>query len=269
MNIIVTVKQVPDPEAPAGAFRIGPDDRAVVSPTVSSVLSPYDESALEAALQLREAHGGKVTLVCLGTEPDDNFLHEAMATGADEGYLIVDDVFADGDAFATAYALSKAIATIGDYDLILCGRQASDTDAGIVGSVIAESLGLPTATVIRKVEVLGDPSSGRIKAERVIEDGIEVLEIPLPALLTTTSELYTLRYASIPDIMAASEKPVTIWSASDIGADEDELKARANLSVVHKHFIPVSQTKCEIVSGESIEEAAAGLAQALRNRKVI
>lgn len=265
MNIIVTVKQVPDPEAPAGAFRIGPNDRAIVSPTVSSVLSPYDESALEAALQLRDAHGGKVTLVCLGTEPDDNFLHEAMATGADEAYLVVDDIFADGDAFATAYALSKAIAKIGEYDLVLCGRQASDTDAGVVGSVIAESLGLPSATVIRKVELAGD----KVKAERVIEDGIEVLEIPLPALLTTTSELYTLRYASIPDIMAASEKPVTIWSGSDIGADEGELSARANRSVVQKHFIPVSQTQCEIIGGENLEEAAAGLAQALRNRKVI
>lgn len=265
MNIVVTVKQVPDAEAPAGAFRIGSDDRVMVSPTLSSVLSPYDESAVEAALQLRDAHGGKVTLVCLGNEPDDNFLHEAMATGADEAFLVVDEVFQGGDAFATAYALSKAIAKIGQYDLILCGRQASDTDAGIVGSAIAESLGLPSATVIRKVEVVGD----RVKAERVIEDGVEVLEIPLPALLTTTSELYTLRYASIPDIMAASEKPVTIWSGTEIGADAAELDSLANRSVLLKQFIPISQTRCEVISGDSLEEAAEKLAQALRVRKVI
>ena len=265
MNIIATVKQVPDPEAPAGAFRIGPDDRVMVSPTVSSVLSPYDESAVEAALQLRDAHGGKVSLVCLGTEPDDSFLHEAMATGADEAFLVVDDMFQNGDAFATAYALSKAIAKIGEYDLILCGRQASDTDAGVVGSVIAESLGLPSATVIRKIEVVGD----KLNAERVIEDGIEVLELPLPALLTMTSELYTLRYASVMDIMSASEKPVTIWSASDIGADGAELDYLANRSILRKQFIPVSQTQCEVIGGDSAQEAAANLAQALRSRKVI
>ncbi|MCL5045836.1 MAG: electron transfer flavoprotein subunit beta/FixA family protein [Actinobacteria bacterium] len=265
MNIIVTVKQVPDPEAPTAAFRIGPNDRVVVSPTVSSVLSPYDESALEAALQLRDAHGGKVTLVCLGNEPDDNFLHEAMATGADEGFLMVDDMFRGGDAFATAYGLAKAIGKIGEYDLILCGRQASDTDAGVVGSAIAESLGLPSATVIRKIDVEGD----KVKVERVIEDGVEVLEVPLPALLTTTSELYTLRYASVMDIMAASEKPVTIWSSADVGADAAELDAVANHSVLRKQFIPVSQTRCEIIGGDNIEEAAAGLAQALRARKVI
>ena len=265
MNIIVTVKQVPDPEAPAGAFRIGPGDKVVVSPTVNSVLSPYDESALEAALQLRDTHGGKISLVCLGSEPDDSFLHEAMATGADDAFLVVDDMFRDGDGFATAYALARAINKIGDYDLILCGRQASDTDAGVVGSAIAEYLGLPSATVIRKVELAGD----KIKAERVIEDGVEVLETPLPVLLTTTSELYTMRYASIPDIMAASEKPVAIWSASDIGATAAELGDVANRSAVLKQFIPASQTKCEVIGGNNVEEAAGNLAQALRDRKII
>jgi electron transfer flavoprotein beta subunit len=265
MNIIVTIKQVPDPEAPTGAFRIGPDDRVALSPTLSSVVSPYDESALEAALQLRESQGGKVTLVCLGTEPDDTFLHEAMATGADEAYLIVDDIFKDGDAFATAYAIAMAITKIGGYDLVLCGRQASDTDAGIVGSLIAEFLGIPSATVIAKVEAQGD----KIRAERVIEDGTEVIDVPLPALLTTTSELYTLRYANVMDIMEAAGKEVNIWDAAAIGADAVDLAAKANRSVVLRQFIPVSQTKCEIIGGDNVEEAASGLAQALRARKVI
>lgn len=265
MNIIVTVKQVPDPEAPVGVFRISPENRVVIAPTVSSVVSPYDESALEAALQLRDAHGGSVTLLSLGSEPDDSFLHEAMATGADQAYLVADEVFMNGDAFTTAYALSKAIERIGEYDLILCGRQASDTDAGIVGSLIAESLGLPSATVIRKVEVFGD----KIQAERAIEDGVEVLEVPGPALLTMTSEQYTLRYASVMDIMAASDKPVTIWGASDIGADAGEIAANAKHSVVLKQFIPMSQTQCEIIGGDNAEDAAVQLAQALRARKVI
>lgn len=265
MDIIVTIKQVPDPEAPAGYFRIGPNDRVVVSSAVSSVASPYDESALEAALQLRDTQGGKVTLVCLGDKPDDGFLHEAMGTGADEGYLVVDDMFEGGDAFATAYALSKAIARIEKYDLILCGRQASDTDAGVVGSLIAEFLGLPSATVIRKAEVLGHTA----KAERVIEDGVELMELPLPALLTVTSELYTLRGANVLDIMSAAEKEVTIWDGSDIGAEASELNACANRSVVLKQSIPTSQTRCEIIGGDNLEEAASNLAQALRGKKVI
>lgn len=265
MNIIVTVKQVPDPEAPPGAFCIASDGSVSISSTVSRVLSPYDESALEAALQIRDAHGGKVALISLGEKADEDFLHEAMSTGADEAYLVADNIFRGGDAFATAYAISKAITKIGAYDLILCGRQASDTDAGIVGGMTAEALGLPCVTVVRKVEVVGD----KVKVERVIEDGIEVVELPLPVLLTTTSELYTLRYASIPDVMDAAERPVTVWSAGDIGADVGELSAKANHSAVQQYFIPISQTTCEVIDGDSLEQAAADLAAALRSRKVI
>ena len=265
MNIIVTVKHVPDPEAPPGAFRVTLDGDVSIGPTVSRVLSPYDESALEAGLQLRDAHGGKVSLVCVGVESDEDFLRDTMATGADEAYLVADRLFEGGDSFATAYAISKAVARIGEFDLILCGRQASDTDAGVVGGVVAEWLGLPCASVVRKVELVGD----KVKAERVIEDGIEVMELSLPALLTTTSELYTLRYASIPDIMAAAERPVMIWDAEDIGAIVDELKLNANRSAVQQHFIPLSTKTCEFVGGERLDEAAACLATALRGRKVI
>jgi len=266
MNIIVTVKKVPDSEAPAGAFGVSTDNSVLISPNVANVISPYDESAIEAALQLRDTHGGKVTLVSYGTEADEDFLHEAMSTGADEAYFVVDDLFQLGGAFVTAYVLFKAIAKIGGYKLILCGRQASDTDAGVVGSVIAELLDLPSATVVRKIDYYSD---GQIKAERVIEDGIEILEVSLPALLTMTSELYTLRYASVLDIMAAADKPVTIWNASDIGADVEEFGAKDDMCIVEKRYIPVSDTQCEFISGENIEEAATNLALALRNRKIV
>lgn len=261
MNIVVCVKRVPDPEAPATLFKV--DEAAgklIAARSVPRLTSTYDESAIEAALQLRDKHGGKITLLSLAGEDVTEWLQEAMATGADEAVLVQDAQLANADGFAIAEVLAAAIRKLGPFDLVVCGRQASDTDAGVVGPALAELLGLPSACVVRKVELV----DGALHVERAIEDGYEVLEIQPPALLTCTSELLQLRYATMANIMAASMKDVTVWKAADLG-----LQAPAGRVQQRRLYQPQQRTECQLIEGDSAEEIARKLAQALRAQGVI
>ncbi len=157
MNIIVCVKQVIDPEAPPASFKIDAATNTVVPPSgVSLVLDPYAEYAVEAALKIKDTVGGKITAISLGTEQLRDVVKKPLSMGADELILLEEEAFAGGDSWSTAYALAMAIKKIGDYDLILCGREASDWNAGQVGSGIAEILGLPSATLAKKIDVADD-----------------------------------------------------------------------------------------------------------------
>jgi len=177
MNIVVCVKQVADPEAPPSSFRIDVDSNKVVLPTdIPPVLDPYSEYAVEAALKLKDTHGGKVTTVSLGTGFIKDVIKKPLAMGADELILLEDEAFTGSDSWSTAYALAAAIRKTGDYDLILCGRQSSDRDAGQTGSGIAALLGVPVITLVRKIDIAG----GKVKVERLTADGYEVLDAQLP-----------------------------------------------------------------------------------------
>jgi electron transfer flavoprotein beta subunit len=180
--------------------------------------------------------------------------------GADELILLEDEAFAGGDSWSTAYALAMAIKKIGDYDIILCGRQAADWDAGQVGSGIAELLGLPGVTIARKIEV----SDGQARVERVTDKGYEVVETPLPALITVSSELGQPRYPTIRGIMAAKKKEPLIWKPADIGVDASRVGVAGRRSQLVELFQPVRESRCEFIEGETPEEVAANLAQKLR-----
>ena len=266
MRIIVCVKQVPDPEAPAGSFTPDAEGRrVVVRRGVSQVLSTYDENAIEAALRVKDAHGGTVTLLAVGTPQWQDFLQEAMGSGADEAFLLSDPAFQGADSFAVACILSRAIEKLGEYDLVLCGRQAADTDAGIVGPALAEFLGLPCVTIARSIEV--NHSAARV--ERLLEEGYEVLEASLPAVMTVTSEALKLRYATMDTIMAATEREVPIWSAEEIGAGPPEaIQAGSRVRLVRLETPPAGG-ECQIVEGQDEAEKAAKLAQLLRSQKVL
>ena len=261
MQVVVLVKRVPDPDAPASLFRV--DDagqRLVPARSVPWLTSTYDESALEAALQLKKQHGATVTLLSLAADDVTEWLQETLATGADEAVLVQDAALASGDSFATAAVLAAALRKLGDVDLVLCGRQASDTDAGIVGPALAEHLGLPSATVVRKVELAGDA----LRIERAVEDGYEVLEMALPALLTVTSEHYPLRYATMPNIMAASVKEIPVWTAADLG-----LEPAASRISQRRLYQPEARVECELITADSPEQTATQLVRALRARGLI
>ncbi|MBC8274670.1 MAG: electron transfer flavoprotein subunit beta/FixA family protein, partial [Chloroflexi bacterium] len=194
LNIIVCVKQVPDPEAPPSGYRIDPEAKRVIPPPgTPPVISPFDENGLEAALRIKDIQKSKVTVISMGRNLSKAVLRKSLAIGADELILLDDDAFEDVDSYATAFALSTAIRKVGEYDLIFAGRQAADSDAGQVGSGIAELLGIPSVTVARKVEL----HDGRVRVQRVLPDGYQVIEAVLPALITVGNELGELRTATL------------------------------------------------------------------------
>ncbi len=266
MNMIVCVKQVIDPEAPPASFKIDPATNKVIPPPgVSSVISPFDEQAVEAALRIKDAQGGKITVLSLGTNLLRDVVKKPLSMGADELILLEDEAFAEGDSWSTAYALAMAIKKIGDYDLIFCGRQAADWDAGQVGSGIAEILDLPSVTVAQKIDI----TDGKAKVERVTADGYEVVEVSLPALITVSNELGEPRYPTIKGIMAAKKKESTIWKPADIGVELSEVGAAGRHTKLLKLFQPVREGKCEIIEGENPEEAGSNLALKLREARIL
>ena len=266
MNMIVCVKQVIDPEAPPASFKIDPSSNTVVLPSgVSPVISPFDENAVEAALRIKDTQGGKITVISLGINLLRDVVKKPLSMGADELILLEDEAFAGGDSWSTAYALAMAIKKIGDYDLIFCGRQAADWDAGQVGSGIAEILGLPSVTLAKKIDV----TDGKARVERVTTDGYEVIEVSLPALITVSNELGEPRYPTIRGIMAAKKKEPIIWKPADIGCEPSQVGAAGRRSRLLKLFQPVRESKCEIVEGGSPEEAAVSLALKLREAKIL
>ncbi len=266
MNMIVCLKQVIDPETPPASFKIDPQSNKIVPPPgIAPVLDPYSEYALEAALRIKDAKGGKITALSLGSDLVREVVKKPLAMGADELVLLEDEAFTEGDSWSTAYALAMAIKKLGDYDLIFCGRQAADWDEGQVGSAIAELLGLPSVTVAQKIDI----SDGQARVERVTDDGYEVIEVPLPALITVSNELGEVRYPNIRGIMAARKKEPIIWRPADIGASTSQLGAAGRRTRLLKLWLPVREGKCQMIEGDSPEEQAANLALKLREAKLL
>ena len=266
MNIIVCVKQVIDPEAPPASFKVDPSANKAVPPAgVSPVISPFDEQAVEAALKIKDAQGGKITVISLGVDLLPDVIKKPLYMGADELILLQDEAFADGDSWSTAYALAMAIKKIGDFNIIFCGRQAADWDAGQVGSGVAEILGLPSVTVAKKVDI----TDGKAKVERVAADGYEVVEVSLPALITVSNEIGEARSPTLKGIMAGKKKQPVVWKPADIGVEASQVGAAGRRTGLLKLFQPVREGKCEFIAGDSPEEAAVNLALKLRESKIL
>lgn len=257
MNMIVCVKEILDPEMPASSFKIDPEAKRAIPPEdMQLVISDYDESAVEAALKVKDSCGGKITILSLGGESAKNVIRRCIAMGADEGILLSDPLFDDSDSFATAFVLAGAIKKLGDFDLVLCGRQEGDWDAGQVGSGIAELLGIVSVTMIGNIEI----KNGKAVVERIVADGREIIEIPFPALVTVSSEIGEPRYPSLRRVREASRKEIPTWNTQDVAFTESRNKM---LSL----FVPTREAKCEFIAGETPEEAGTNLALKLREAK--
>jgi electron transfer flavoprotein beta subunit len=266
VNMIVCCKQVPDPEAPPSVFKVdSATNKMTLPPDVKPVIGQYDEFALEAALRIKDNIGGKITALSLGNKLLRDVIKKTLAVGGDELVLLEDEAFEESDSWSTAYALAMAIKKIEEYDLIFCGRQSSDWDAGQIGLGIAEILGIPAVTLARKVEV----TDGKVKIERVIPDGYEVVEVTLPAMITVTSEMGALRYAALKGIMAAAKKQPTLWKPADIGLEPSQVGAAGRRTRLDRLFQPVKEAKCEIIEGETPAEAGANLAVRLKEAKLL
>jgi len=261
-NVIVCVKQVVDPEAPLSVFRIDTEAKHAVLPKATPpVLSPFDENALEAALRIKDSQQANVSVLSLGRKLMRAVVKAALAAGADQLFLLEDESFSEFNTSLTANALVAAIRRLGQFDLILCGIQAADTNAGQVGAGIASLLNIPCITFARKVEINGD----LVKVERILPEGYEVVEAPAPAVVTTSYEVGALREPGVEAFMSAGKKPMTVWNAQELGL--------ASGTASHTRFLKMYQTtrdtRCEIVEGSSPEEKAARLVIKLKEAKAI
>jgi electron transfer flavoprotein beta subunit len=267
VNIIVCVKQIPDPETPAASFKVDEAAKRVVpAQGIAPVVNPYDPQATEAALRIKDAAGGgKVTVVSLGAESARDAIKHALAMGADEGVLLNDPAFDDIDNFQTAGALAKAIEKLGGADLILMGRAAADWDMGVVPTGVGQLLDLPVVTVAKAIDVNG----GKAKVERVLDDGFQTVEVALPAIVSISNEFGEPRYPQLRQIMLAAKKTVQVWTAGDLGLGSDAT-GRANASMpLEALYVPKTESNVEIIEGDSPEEKARNLAQKLRAAKLI
>jgi electron transfer flavoprotein beta subunit len=266
MNIVVCVKQIPDPEIPASKFRLDTEGKNVIPPEgIPPVINPYDEQAVELALRLKDKHGGKITILTIGDDSSIKAIRHALALGADEGIILKDPAFEDSDSFSTAYILSKAIQKIKEVELVLCGRQAADWDEGLVGSIVAEDLHLPLITLVESIDL----AESRLHVKRVILDGYQIFSVPVPAVLTVSHEAGQPRLPSGWGIISASKKEIAEWDAKTIGVDPSQTSVEKSQKKLIKLFIPHKEKKCEIIEEEKPEESAGKLAQKLREAGIL
>ncbi len=260
MNIIVCVKQVLDPEIPPAKFKIDPATKQVIPPQgVPPVISVYDERALEAACRLKDKFKGKITVISMGSDKAADVIKHAISMGADDGFVLSDPSFDNQDSFGTAHVLAKAIQKIGAYDVILCGRQAADWGAGQVGSIVAEMLNIPVITLACDVDAVDKD----IKVKRIVSDGFEVLQAPMPVLVTVSSEIGMPRLPAGMRLMMARKKVIPVWKAADIGADASALDKGNSHTEVTTLTVPTRKTQCEMITGATPAEAGANLAAKL------
>lgn len=263
MHFIVCIKQVPDTEE-LGKVKINPATNTLKREGVPSIINPFDENAIEEALRLREKKGGEVTALSMGPPQAEEALRKTLAMGVDRAILLSDKAFAGADTLATSYVLAVAIKKIGEFDLILSGKQAIDGDTAQVGPGIAEWLNIPQLTYIRKLEVNGD----KIRAERVLEDSFEVVEAPLPALVTVTKDINDPRYPSLKGLLRAKKEEIAIWGLSNLSVERKRVGADGSPTQVIKVFTPRPAGKGEILSGD-ISEVADRLIREIKKRKIV
>ena len=247
MKIIVCIKQVPD----AKDVRLDPETNTLAREGVESIMNPYDQHALEAGVSLKEAVGGEVTVISMGPPQAEEVLRQAISCGADKGVLVSDRSFAGADTWATSYTLAKAIMTLGDFDLIICGKQAIDGDTAQVGPGLARRLSIPYATCIQKIREAGDSA---IVMERMMDDGYDVLKSGLPLLITVVKDINQPRVPSLKGKMKAKKVEVQVLSAEDIGADPACIGLPGSPTQVVKVFPPEPRGERAILSGTVDEQ---------------
>jgi electron transfer flavoprotein beta subunit len=243
LNIIVCIKQVPDTRQ----VRINPETGNLIREGVPSIVNPDDKHAVEAAISLKEKCGGKTIVMTMGPAQAEEALRECLAMGIDEAILLSDRAFAGADTSATSYTLGCAIKKLGTFDIILCGRQAIDGNTAQVGPQLAGFLGIPQVTYVRSIEIKDDI----LRVSRALEDGYEVVELKMPALLTTIKDLNIPRIPPVDAVMEAyREKSVIIWTANDIKADLNKIGLKGSPTRIRKvSTTPQKNREVEIIEG--------------------
>ncbi|MEU7530645.1 electron transfer flavoprotein subunit beta/FixA family protein [Saccharothrix sp. NPDC042600] len=260
MNIVVLVKQVPDTWSER---KLTDADHTLDRESADAVLDEINERAVEEALLLQEAHGGEVTVVAMGPDRATDAIRKALSMGADKAVHVSDEALHGSDVLTTAKVLAKAIGTVEGFDLVIAGNEATDGRAGAVPAILAELLGLPQVTQVRKLTVEG----GTVKAERETDEGVAHLEASLPAVVSVTEKINEPRYPSFKGIMAAKKKPVTTLTVSDLGLDAGEVGLSAAWSKVLE-----AAPKPPRSAGQRVEDSGDGgqkIAEYLVGQKLI
>lgn len=260
MNIIICIKQVPE----TTEVRINPQTNTLIREGVKSIINPFDMYAIEEGIRLVERFGGKTIVITMGPPQAEAALREAISLGADEGILLSDRAFAGSDTWATSYTLSCAIkkmSLLSGFDIILCGKQASDGDTAQVGPGISMHLDIPQVTYVKKIEEIKD---GLARIERMTEEGFDILETPLPALFTVVKEINLPRLPSLKGMMRARQAKITHWTAEDIDVDSEKIGLSGSPTNVVKIFTPSARQGGQMLSGE-VSEIAEKLVGLLKN----
>ncbi|MBP2657327.1 MAG: carD 2 [Firmicutes bacterium] len=262
MEIIVCVKQVPD----TTEVKIDPITNTLIRQGVPSIVNPFDRNAVEAALQLKDKHGGKVTVITMGPPQAKDALKACLAMGADAALLISDRAFGGADTLATSYTLAAAIRKLGKYDVIFCGKQAIDGDTAQVGPETAEHLDIAQVTYVAKMEIDGDTA----RVEREHEEGYEIIDVKLPVMISVIkSATYEPRLASIKATMKANRTEIPTWTAADVNADEKKIGLQGSPTKVSKIFSPPRRTQGIVIQGDTARESVMELIQKLSDAKIV
>ncbi|HUI46188.1 MAG TPA: electron transfer flavoprotein subunit beta/FixA family protein [Nitrospirota bacterium] len=261
MQIIVLVKQVPD----TSEVKINRETNTLIRDGVPSIINPYDMYAIEEALRLREKHGGKVTAFTMGPPQAAEALKEAVALGVDDVVLLSDRSFAGADTWATSYALSRGIRKLGSFDLIIAGKQAIDGDTAQVGPETADMLGIPFVAYIKKIEQI---EGQKMVAERLMDEGHDIVETSLPALITVVKEINQPRVPSLKGKMKSKSLKVTTWNAKDINADENKCGLKGSPTKVVRIFPPAPRGQREILTG-NMEDQVTTVVRKLKEQSLI
>ncbi|HJM36614.1 MAG: electron transfer flavoprotein subunit beta [Dehalococcoidales bacterium] len=261
MNIVVCLKQVPG----TTQVKINPQTNTLIRQDIKNIVNPFDTYALEEGVRLKERYGGKVTAISMGPPQAEGMLRESIAAGADQTILLSDRAFAGADTLATAYTLAQAIKKIEDYDLVICGKQTIDGDTGQVGPELAEELELPFIAYVNKIE---ETTTGQMRIQRMIEEGHELIETPLPAVISVVKEINVPRLPSLRGIIKAKDAIIPVWTAHNLDVDPSMVGLDGSATRVVKIFFPERVRHGEKLQGD-LEDQVASLIEKLRKSRVI
>ncbi|MDP7525195.1 MAG: electron transfer flavoprotein subunit beta/FixA family protein [Dehalococcoidales bacterium] len=253
MKIIVCAKQIPDSEVPSSLVKVDTEQKRVTTSGVPPVINPFDKNALEAALQIKQENEVEITVISMGEKISASLMKKVLAVGADKLLLLNDPQFEVLDSRSTAFVLSTAIKKIGEFDIILTGRQAGDWDSGQTGLILAEMLGIAGINLARNIRI----DDGKVNVEKNIAGGYETVRAEMPALVTVSSEVGELRYVPLKGLMEARKQSLEVWNAEDLEIEPGKL-TRVEMATLSPP--PDLGRDCSFMKGGSAEEQGKNLA---------
>jgi len=261
MDIIVCIKQVPE----TADVDWDPETGTLRREGAPGVLNPTDKNALEAALQLKERHGGVITAVSMGPPQAEEALREALSMGVDRGMLLSDRRFAGADTWATSYTLSLGVKKISTFDLILCGKESADGMTAHVGPQLAEFLNLPQLTCATAIDI----RDHFVEIRQKVEGGYRILRTPLPALITVEREINQPRIPPVDQIMEAFHKEVLRWDGEELGGEDGHFGLKGSPTQTRKVYTKkMKKGKVQLLEGEAPQKVRQ-LVQILKQKDLI